>query len=160
MDILYTIVGGVFIYFALWVVVFMVSIVRAPAMLDAEFQKEISRKEEMILSAKKELEHSKNDPSQEYYYRLAEEEISKWSDTCKQVVRHIYANEKLFAGPEIRGFPGLDSNVVTRCLSGELRNSKIVRRKESRERGIQIWWEIVPAYKLAITKLLYTDSNP
>ena len=138
---------------------YFIAMRKAAEVLDDQLQAEVLKRNGIITGLNAELEESKRNPAQEYYYRLAEEEIAKWSDICKQVVRHIYATERLFAGPEIAHFPGLDSDKVVRCLNSELRDSKVVIKRENSDRGIKIWWEIVPAYKSAISKLLYTDSN-
>lgn len=99
-------------------------------------------------------------PADEHYYHEAEMEIQPLSETAKEILRHLHANERLYAGAGGMKVTGLHPDQIIKCLQGELSSLKIVRRKEEWNREQKLWWEIPPGYRDALGELLFRPVTP
>lgn len=149
---------SIFAFFALVGIVFMVSIVLAPAKLDAELQREAQERDQTIRTLS---EKPKRAPAEEQYHNDAREILANVSAQAKRVMRHILEHEKLLAGPEYQ-VRAMTNDEVRSILEGELAGEPVCRIvvKRSAQMPLRtVWWEITPAYRLVLGELLYPDEN-
>ena len=138
---------------------YFIAMRKAAEALDTAAQSEITNRDNIISALRTEISESKLDRAEEYHYKVAEGEIATWTENCKEFVRRIYENHRISAGPDLKNRSrGIDEKELGKCIH-KLDGSRIIKKNTSHDRGTQIWWEIVPEYRSAISKLLYTDNK-
>ncbi len=180
------IIIAVLAFAGLWVVVFVGSMIRTPAKLDAAAATAhadeldgISRTHDLALQEKEskigsvnlelqkqesktaELEAANRDRANNYHYQQADEALKKLSDNAKAVVRHIYSREKIDTGHTGRvSIAGMTSDATMNILRSDLGGVPFIHASQELDAmsGTKFYWEIVPGYKKALGELLFRPS--
>ena len=161
-------------YFAVLVLMVALALFRAPVAIDnrrerhlratsyrlrtnkaahEERLREVERERDAAgAELKKHLESPKRTPTEQHYFDTAEAEWRKLSNAGKQIVRYLWAHERLW-GSELASIPGVPYEDVRVAIEGELKN--VVFIKPFHNPGQDRWWQPVPAYRDVVNELLY-----
>lgn len=129
-------------------------LVSAPVALYSEQGDKIAERERTIQALSEKPKRSTTD---EHYYQEAQEIVSKLSTRAKQVMRHIWAHEKMLAAIPYK-VPGLTSEEVRIVLEKELATepaSRIIPYAVERTPHRTPCWDITPIYRDALAELLH-----
>lgn len=115
---------------------------------------EIQQHEQKLVAL---IEKPQRTPAQEHHFRQAQSELQKLPDHAKIALRHIWSSEVLH---ELPGgmiiIPGLKREQSNDAMAGELGSSPLVRVTATpHPSGDRRYWEIAPAFRDALSELLF-----
>jgi len=107
---------------------------------------EVAARQESIKAAEDEIKRlhaaiakPPRSPADEHYYHEAEMEIQPLSEPAKEILRHLHANERLYAGAGGLKVTGLHPDQIIKCLQGRtllVEDRAEKRRVESRDEAM------------------------